>query len=701
MNDVFISYSRRDSAFMKQLFEALKAANYQAWVDWEDIPKGERWLNEIYAGIEGANTLLVIVSPELLTSEICNVEITRALELKKRIVPIIRQDIDEKEVAGEWFNQDWEDGARSNWKTLKAINWLFFRETDDFDTAFKSLLETLQTDIDYVRNHTRYLERAIEWEKNNRSSAFLIHREDLTTAQRWVEIGRDERPNPTVLHEEFIRASALGAKQRTRVQRLAIGLILAGMFAVLAAIFAGISANNALDDAAAAERRENIANTRVVEAAETLDGLEQQSEIQRGVIESQRLAEEAIRVLEQDSRRRDIALLLSIRALNIAYSPLADRLLVEELGRRTFSDSMASVYSVAISADGQIVLTGSGDGTVRLWDVATGEIIHRLDGHTSIVSSVAFSPDILTTILTGSFDSTTRLWFQGELLHILEGHTDSVTEAIYMPDGQTVLTGSSDGTARLWDVTTGELIITLMGHSDDVVNIAISPDGKMALTGSLDRTVHLWNLETGELLYLLDAHSDMVHLVAFSPDGQSVLTGSRDGTVRLWNVETGMLHHSLTGHTSTVVSANYVSDRKTILTASYDGTAILWDIETGDELRRYDLQESDLQTAAYLPDENILLIGNANGTARIWDVETGEVVRVLHGHTNRINDVAFSSDGQWIVTGSLDGTARLWETDYHDFATYACTRMFRDFTPEERAEFQINDVPTCPQFVEE
>ncbi len=104
MTDTFISYSRHDKVFVQRLFDALEAHQREVWVDWEDIPRGEQWLQEIYAGVEKADTFLLVVSEHSLTSEVCNSEISHALNHHKRIVPIIRQSIEAEIEKLCWSN---------------------------------------------------------------------------------------------------------------------------------------------------------------------------------------------------------------------------------------------------------------------------------------------------------------------------------------------------------------------------------------------------------------------------------------------------------------------------------------------------------------------------------------------------------------------------------------------------------------------
>ncbi|BCR89976.1 WD40 repeat domain-containing protein [Aspergillus chevalieri] len=190
---------------------------------------------------------------------------------------------------------------------------------------------------------------------------------------------------------------------------------------------------------------------------------------------------------------------------------------------QTLEGHSGSVLSVAFSADGQTVASGSGDRTIKLWDVTIGEERRTLKGHSNCVWSVAFSPD-WQTVASGSRDNTIRLWdvTTGEERRTLKGHSGSVLFVAFPADGQTVASGSGDRTIKLWDVTTGEERRTLKGHSNCVWSVAFSPDWQTVASGSGDQTIKLWDVTTGEERQTLKGHSKWVRSLAFSPDGRTV-----------------------------------------------------------------------------------------------------------------------------------------------------------------------------------
>lgn len=148
MADAFISYSRKDKDLVRALHDALNQRGRDTWIDWEDIPPTAEWLKEIFSAIEAAHTFVFVISPDSVASDVCKQEIAHAAKHNKRLVPIVRSNVDPQHVP----------------EALAKLNWIFFRESDDFDTAFQSLIAALDTDLDWVRAHTRLLTRAIEWD---------------------------------------------------------------------------------------------------------------------------------------------------------------------------------------------------------------------------------------------------------------------------------------------------------------------------------------------------------------------------------------------------------------------------------------------------------------------------------------------------------------------------------------------------------
>lgn len=178
MPHIFISYSRKDKAFVTRLVDALVAAGREVWLDVKDIPPNAEWEAEIYRSIESADDFVFVISPDSLRSEICARELAHAITLNKRLVPIVC-----REPAGEKALPE-----------LAKLNWIFFRTEDPFDLALARLQTALDTDLDYVRLHTRLLVRAREWEARGRNGSFTLRGEDLHGAKiRLAEVPKKNR----------------------------------------------------------------------------------------------------------------------------------------------------------------------------------------------------------------------------------------------------------------------------------------------------------------------------------------------------------------------------------------------------------------------------------------------------------------------------------------------------------------------------
>jgi WD40 repeat protein len=284
------------------------------------------------------------------------------------------------------------------------------------------------------------------------------------------------------------------------------------------------------------------------------------------------------------------------------------------------------VLSVAFSPDGTQVLTGSADSTARLWDATTGAELRTFTGHNGSVSSVAFSPDggqVLTA--SGLDDNTARLWdaTTGDELRVFAGHVGSVTSVAFSPDGAQVLTGSRDTSAILWDTHTGAEVRNFAGHTARLGTVAFSPDGGRVLTGSY-WTVKLWDLSTGEELDTYDANTTGMLSVAFSPGGAWAMTHARDGAVTLLDALTGNELQTFVGHNSRVRAVAISPDGSRLLTGDGDGAVKLWDATTGDELKAFVGHTSRVCSVALSPDKSRVLTGAGDGTAKLWDATTGD-----------------------------------------------------------------------------
>ena len=226
---------------------------------------------------------------------------------------------------------------------------------------------------------------------------------------------------------------------------------------------------------------------------------------------------------------------------DILTTPLTEHSLRRILPKaQIFVGHSDEVTAVAWSPDGHHILTGSGDGTARIWDATTGDNTLTLN-HKAPVNAVAWSPDA-RHILTGSGDGTARIWDAttgDNTLTLKRARKKRITAVAWSPDARHILTGSGDGTARIWDATTGDNTLTLKrARKEWITAVAWSPDARHILTASRDGTARIWDATTGDNTLTL-THTDWVRAVAWSPDSTQILTGCQDGTARVWDATRG------------------------------------------------------------------------------------------------------------------------------------------------------------------
>ncbi|WP_445627966.1 protein kinase domain-containing protein [Nostoc sp. DSM 114167] len=285
-----------------------------------------------------------------------------------------------------------------------------------------------------------------------------------------------------------------------------------------------------------------------------------------------------------------------------------------------------SVLSVAISPDGKTIASSGDNGTIKLWNLATGKLIASLKGHFQQVNVVVISPDG-KLLVSASDDNTIKIWNLAtrKQIRTLTGHSDSVHALAISADSETLVSASDDNTIKIWDLATGEQIRTLAGHTFWVRSVAISPNGVILASGSFDKTIKIWNLAKGYPIRTLEGNSQTVTTVAISPNGKTLASASRDvydglrlRTIKLWNLATGRELRTLAGHSNTVTSV------------------------------------------AFSPDGKIVASGSRDRTIKLWNTATGEEILTLAGHTNTVTSVTFTPDGKTLVSGSEDNTIKIW-----------------------------------------
>jgi WD40 repeat protein len=414
---------------------------------------------------------------------------------------------------------------------------------------------------------------------------------------------------------------------------------------------------------------------------------------------------------------RALARLGSTRMLDCIVSPdgktlvsaRGGRIVISELpkGREVRSipldDDRDSPGPCAISADGRLLAAGSTytKHDVRLWDAASGKLLHKLEGAGSATNVLAFSPD--GKILAAAVFEKVHLWdtSTGNLLGTLrpsdqrcqaiafsadgrglasadgrvvrlwdvrarkelsrwDAHADDVSSLSFSPDGKTLASGGWDRAARLWDPDTGKELHCFKGHRGAVLSVAFSPDGKQfaSLGGDGDYTAYLWDPATGRPLRRLSGGNGWVSRLAFSADG--TLLAVAGAKVLVWDITAGKERDPRSGHKDTVCSLALSPDRKTLATRSIDRTVRLWDLGTGRETRQVGLSERCGGSVAFSPDGRTLAWQDETELC-FADARTGERLAKQTMGQLGLGTFAFSPDGGRVAVGHKDDKVRLWD----------------------------------------
>jgi WD40 repeat protein len=286
-----------------------------------------------------------------------------------------------------------------------------------------------------------------------------------------------------------------------------------------------------------------------------------------------------------------------------------------------------------------------------------------LNGHTKPVNSVSYSPDG-KFLVSGAADGTIKLWdtATGDLKQTHEETGGNVTAATFSPDGKVLAIGVvGDEGAGFVKVLKfeGGAIGTAVGttQQSNINALAISSDGRRIAIGSVSGIVKLTNLTGGGDEINLEGQNVQTRALAFSPDGKALAGGGFGTTVKLWNIETGVMKE-LSGHTSEILAVAFSPDGKTIASGGMDNTLILWDVAP--LTSKQTITGNDSVSAVAFSPNGSLVAAAVNRRVEILDASGGDLKQTMKTDDASANCVAFSRDGKTVAAGYGDGSVRLW-----------------------------------------
>jgi WD40 repeat protein len=659
MPDVFISYSRKDLPFIRQLYRELEQHGRKAWIDWEGIPPSAEWMQEIYSAIEAADTFIFVISPSSVASTVCGDEVAHAIRHNKRVIPLVAEDVDGKAVP----------------KPVCDRNWIFFRPTDDLAAAFASLLKAIDTDLDWVHAHTRLLTRALEWQRHQKDASFCLRGSDLRSAEPCLSGRAGSEPQLTPLQIEYILASRNVATRRVSIA-VAAGALALLVIGIVGFLFWQKRYESAVNLAAHFRERGavELANANPLSAelllAKSLlinDTEDAREQLVRARSKTPRLA-------WTDEHGAPILAVSPDGSLLAARS--AGGVEIWDTGTRRTTRTLPlprddRIEVVAFSRDRRLLAASQGL-QVKLWDLGADaaepqETIVNLESSASLV----FSNDgklLFCGSATGSISVWNLAGGKPMLLTRFFDQSDAVTGLAVSPDNTVVVAATSTDALRFWSLTETGKPAALVAHDDVVLCVALSPDGELVASGGLDHVVWIWDARTKKQIRALDGHTGVIVSLAFSPDGKWLASTSEDQTTKLWDVEKGKVALTIPSHGAIVAKAVFVGSHGhgQLLAVSAGNIVRRWDFDSigeRDELITLRANNRPITMLGFSPRRHLALASSVDHTIRAWEIDTRSIWRVFADHDTNVATLRMSPDGDHFASASRDGAIRLWDLD--------------------------------------
>ncbi len=287
----------------------------------------------------------------------------------------------------------------------------------------------------------------------------------------------------------------------------------------------------------------------------------------------------------------------------------------------------AAIKTIAISPHLPMVVTGSEDTTIRLWNIDTGEEVGLLIGHQKSVDSIVFHPHRSGLLFSGDRAGQIKLWQVDKLTELIsiDSQQSKVNCLVISPDGRLMISGGSDKTIKIWllgltDERSIDYLATLKAHQLAVNGVAFNPiEGEVSFASvGTDRRVILWGMETKTPLNIFTNHTQSVKTLAFSPNGKLLATAGDDGSILIWDVDCRKLVQTLSAHRWTISALSFLADSNTLISASWDGNIKFWHLNSGQEIDCLSTHQMEVFAMAICQDPHYIVTASRDRTAKIW-----------------------------------------------------------------------------------
>ncbi|HKJ38244.1 MAG TPA: TIR domain-containing protein [Anaerolineales bacterium] len=618
---VFISYSRKDKAFVQKLNDGLDNIGVQAWVDWEGIELASDWMETISTAIKDHDAFIFVISPDSLKSKVCLEELELGLKFNKKLIPILYREPTKTSKMHE---------------KLAATNWVYLRNQDDFDATLPKLVESIQTDLEWVSQNTQLLGQAMEWESRNKNNSFLLGGTKLQDAEHWMaDASGKENRAILPLQAEYISTSRTIATRNQRrltitMSLLVIAAIVFGIFALLSRERAQQAEQEAKASEATAVANEHIAATQKAIAEEN----------QKKAEESQKVAEDKTRlanaersaaqaqILQTRAGQLDTSTLLAIRSYEGNPSFQAENLIrinssllaipVEQMSQD------GAIWNIEWSPDYEYFVTGNNLDSAKENAVGKACVYHSPDG------TVAYCVS----------------------------HDSDINDAIFSKDGKYLITASADKTVKFWDASNGDPVnIEGLEFGGSVLDLDVS-DSVLAIARE-DNFLTLYYFDKTDIAPVHVGQADGVRSVEFSPSGDFLAFGLQNGQVKFWQAKNNFFFNGVKHPRSSYVVLAWSPDSLWLASGGGDSTARL---AKRDGTPQHEVSHQDwVEGVAFGPDPSWYATASDDNKIRVIETATG-AEKFRMSHTHFAQRVIVSSDGQWIASTGYDQVVRIWDS---------------------------------------
>jgi len=278
--------------------------------------------------------------------------------------------------------------------------------------------------------------------------------------------------------------------------------------------------------------------------------------------------------------------------------------------------------------------------------------------HASFEWAACGAYDLRECVAYDNFNGTIKVCniYTGEIIHTLTGHQNMISSLTFSLNGTMIASSSSDGTARLWNLTTGKCKEFV--NDDGCRSVAINSDNNIIAIGQLNGTIQLLNVETGQNIHTLIGHTDRVLTRKSSLDNSKIISGSEDGTMRLWNVKTGELLHYMVGHTGGVTCAIFNSQSSRIVTGCKDKILRIWSVTTGELIQKITGHRGSISAVSFDTNDMRIVSSDIYGSIHLWNSNTGELIQKMFMN-NRVLFAVVDADN-FIIACDKSGTIIVW-----------------------------------------